>query len=146
MVSCKTIPRTSLLNKTPVTVSMILEPKTRFTVEVMDTTIPLASTIEVWLCTESYHRTRWKVWSYALSHDPQERQKQVGNMQQGGYNSVPGHRIVEREKNAHQRTSVKFLDINAPNDLSGISSIFPEPSLKEGSDIRVLERVFKYWI
>jgi hypothetical protein len=31
---------------------MILEPKTRFTVEVMDTTIPLASTIEVWLCTE----------------------------------------------------------------------------------------------
>src|SRR6267154_3953553 len=60
MVSGKTIPRTSLLNKTPVTVSMILEPKTRFTVEVMDTTIPLASTIEVWLCRESYHRTRWK--------------------------------------------------------------------------------------
>jgi hypothetical protein len=49
MALCKTIPRTSLLNKTPVTVSMILEPKTRFTVEVMDTTIPLASTIEVWL-------------------------------------------------------------------------------------------------
>jgi hypothetical protein len=49
MVLCKTIPRTSLLNKTPVTVSIILEPKTRFTVEVMDTTIPLASTIEVWL-------------------------------------------------------------------------------------------------
>jgi len=32
---------------------MILEPKTRFTVEVMDTTIPLESTIEVWLYTES---------------------------------------------------------------------------------------------
>ena len=35
-----------------------------------------------------------------------------------------------------------FRDINALNDLSGISSILPEPSLKEGSDIRVLERVF----
>ena len=52
VVLCRTIPRTSLLNITPVTVSMILEPKTRFTVEVMDTAIPLPSTIEVWLCTE----------------------------------------------------------------------------------------------
>ena len=54
---------------------MILEPKTRFTVEVMDTTIPLASTIEVWLCTESYLGQHGNVWSYALSHGPQERRK-----------------------------------------------------------------------
>jgi hypothetical protein len=49
-------------------------------------------------------------------------------------------------ENAYQHTSVKFCDINALNDLSGISSIFPEPPSKEGSDIRVLGRVLKDWI
>jgi hypothetical protein len=45
-----------------------------------------------------------------------------------------------------KHTSVKFCEINALNDLSGISSIFPELQLKEGSEIRVLERVLKYCI
>ena len=31
---------------------MIREPKTRFTLEVMETTIPFWSMIELWLCTE----------------------------------------------------------------------------------------------
>ena len=41
----------------PVTGSMTCDPKIRFTVEVTATAIPLASTIEVWLCTKSYDWT-----------------------------------------------------------------------------------------
>lgn len=51
--------------------------------------------------------------------------------------------IYSQEKKACQHTSVIFCDINALNDLSGISFILPEPSLKEGSHIRVLEGVSK---
>ena len=62
-------------------------------------------------------------------------------MVQGECNSAPSRQIVAKTR-AFPHTSVMFRDINALNDLSGISSILPEPSLKEGSDIRVLERVF----
>ena len=54
----KTISPTSSLNRMPVTGSMTREPKIRFTVEEMVTTIPLASTIEVWLYTKSHGRRR----------------------------------------------------------------------------------------
>ena len=54
----KMIPQTSSLNRMPVTGSMTREPKIRFTVEEMVTTIPLASTIEVWLYTKRHGRRR----------------------------------------------------------------------------------------
>ena len=41
----------------PVTGSITCDPKIRFTVEVTATAIPLASTIEVWLCMKSYDWT-----------------------------------------------------------------------------------------
>ena len=53
----KMISQTSSLNRMPVTGSMTREPKIRFTVEEMVTTIPLASTIEVWLYTK-YEESR----------------------------------------------------------------------------------------
>jgi hypothetical protein len=46
------------LNRMPVTGSMTREPKIKFTVEEMVTTIPLASTIEVWLYTKSHGWSR----------------------------------------------------------------------------------------
>ena len=51
-----TTSHTSLLNRMPVTGSITCEPKIRFTVEEIATTIPLASTIEVWLYTRSHGR------------------------------------------------------------------------------------------
>lgn len=62
-------------------------------------------------------------------------------MVQGECNSAPSGQIVA-EPRAFPHTSVRFCIIDALNDFSGISSILPEPSLKGGSHIRVLERVF----
>ena len=48
------------------------------------------------------------------------------------------------KQNAYQHhTSVMFCNISSLNDLSGISLILQESSPKEGSHIRVLERVFE---
>jgi hypothetical protein len=63
-------------------------------------------------------------------------------MLQGGYNPDPWCQN-SRKNVRYGRASVIFCDINALNDLRGISSILPGSLLKAGSHIRVLERVFK---
>jgi len=44
--------RASLFKSIPDTGSMTCEPKTKFTVEVIETAMPVWSTIELWLCAE----------------------------------------------------------------------------------------------
>jgi len=121
---------------------MTCDPKIRFTVEVIATAIPLASTIEVWLCMKNYDWTgKQSGYAYCpmVLRNVEDRLVVCCRV---GIILILGVRN-SRENVTYERTSVIFCDINALNDFRGISSILPGSFMKAGSHIRVLESVFE---